>query len=997
MNLLRGDPDVESSIKKATSLEEVAPKRKHVRACVVYTWDHKSAREFWNAVRLLPLTEEIQIFKMLITIHKVIQEGHGSVLRDAQHQVNWLQSIQANHSHRSNYGRLIDEYVRLLLHKLEFHRLHNGFNGTFEYEEYISLRTTDDPNEGYEAIIDLMNLQDAIEDFQRLVFASLRGRHGNECRISSLTAMVTESYGIYRFIISMMRAMHQIAGDLEAMEPLRQRFVSQHKRLRNFYFDCETLKYLTSLITIPQLSEESPNLDDENKGPSLPPRPREKMSAQMTGATTATSDTTPLPMNPEPTGGWWAQNNALEQEQQHFADQQRQLEAQAAQQEMLRQQAQADFEAEQQRLAAEQQAAQQLYAQQLAQQQYQGHATELEHDLFQARQQQQEAQNMLQQYDNRMQSLENDLAQAQNLSQQQIDAQSAQIASLQEQVDSWRAKYESLAKLYSQLRQEHLDLIAKTRKLQAKAASAQESVDKRERLERDLKSKNLELADLIRERDRARYELDRARGSHAAELEKVERELNLARDKDRTRNDAIAELSASHSRQLENLRIQADPGALQEKDDEIDVLKETVREMENALKDLSLSSKASKSSNVLDAILLSAADRIQQALTSFDSPLDGGNTHATAHALLGLTEKSTSNTSDFADTFTDFIAAGDEGDPVPIINAVTTLSNSFADMLTESKGLALLQADSNVTESLLGPTRDAAVSLCAFYSSLHSDLLADLTTDDVIELIVTSHLDIQQRLHELSEAAEAVLPKGVLASGSYDSQVSDAMSNLASTVADANSRLTALLADPRIARYDKAVNEAIVEATVVLTTAIAELIRASAACQREIVSKGRGGQSAEMYYKKNHRWTQGLVSAVRMVAGATNFLIETADSTLSGTSTPEELIVSAREVAASTTQLTMASRVKVDYLSKNQDDMDAASKHVLAAVRDLSHRVETILAKASKPSEPEVDVSSLSPMEFKKASMEQQVEVLKLENDLQHARVRLAEMRQYEI
>lgn len=997
MNLLRGDPDVETSIRKATSLEEVAPKRKHVRACVVYTWDHKSAREFWNAVRLLPLSDEIQTFKMLITIHKVIQEGHASVLRDAQHQVNWLQSIQRNQSHRSNYGRLIDEYVRLLLHKLEFHRLHHGFNGTFEYEEYISLRTIDDPNEGYESIIDLMNLQDAIEDFQRLVFASLRGRHGNECRISSLTAMVTESYGIYRFMTSMLRAMHQTAGDTEAMEPLRQRYASQHKRLRNFYFDCTTLKYLTSLITIPELSEEPPNLFDETKGPSLPPRPRERLSSQVTGATTATSDTAPMPINPEPTGGWWAQNNALEQQQQQFAEQQRQLEAQAAQQEMLRQQAQAEFEAEQQRLAAEQQAAAQMQAQQFAQQQYQGHASALESELFNARQQQQEAQNMLQQYDLRMQSLENEFAQAQSLSQQQIDAQASQIASLQEQVDSWKAKYEALAKLYSQLRQEHLDLIAKTRKLQAKVASAQESVDKREKLERDLKSKNLELADLIRERDRARYELDRARGAHASELEKVERELNLVKDKGRTRDDAIAELSASHARQLENLRSQVDPRALQEKDDEIEVLKETAKEMENALKELSLSSKSSKSSNVLDAILLSAADRIQQALTSFDSPLDGGNTHATAQAVLGMTEKSGSNTSDFSDTFTDYIAAGEDGEPVPIINAVTTLSNSFADLLTESKGLALLQADSNVTEKILSPTRDAAVSLCAFYSSLHSDLLSDLTTDDIIELIITSHLDIQQKLHELSTAAEAVMPKGVLSNGSYDAQVSDAMSNLASTVADANSRLTALLADPRIARYDKSVNEAIVGAAVVLTTAIAELIRASAACQREIVSKGRGGQSAETYYKKNHRWTQGLVSAVRMVAGATNFLIETADSTLSGSSTPEELIVSAREVAASTTQLTMASRVKVDYLSKNQDDMDTASKHVLSAVRDLTHRVETILAKAHKPAEPVIDVSSLSPMEFKKASMEQQVEVLKLENDLQQARVRLAEMRQYEI
>ena len=76
----------------------------------------------------------------------------------------------------------------------------------------------------------------------------------------------------------------------------------------------------------------------------------------------------------------------------------------------------------------------------------------------------------------------------------------------------WKNKYEQLAKLYSQLRQEHLDLLSKFKSMQLKANSAQEAIDKKERIEREMKSKNLELADMIRERDRARYELDRLKG-----------------------------------------------------------------------------------------------------------------------------------------------------------------------------------------------------------------------------------------------------------------------------------------------------------------------------------------------------------------------------------------------------------------------------------------------------------------------------------------------------
>jgi len=48
--------------------------------------------------------------------------------------------------------------------------------------------------------------------------------------------------------------------------------------------------------------------------------------------------------------------------------------------------------------------------------------------------------------------------------------------------------------------------------MQLKANSAQEAIDRKERIEREMKSKNLELADMIRERDRARYELDRLKG-----------------------------------------------------------------------------------------------------------------------------------------------------------------------------------------------------------------------------------------------------------------------------------------------------------------------------------------------------------------------------------------------------------------------------------------------------------------------------------------------------
>jgi hypothetical protein len=76
----------------------------------------------------------------------------------------------------------------------------------------------------YETITDLMTLQDQIDSFQKLTFAHFRGSANNECRISSLVPLVKESYGIYRFITSMLRAMHRSEShDLETFLKGRER------------------------------------------------------------------------------------------------------------------------------------------------------------------------------------------------------------------------------------------------------------------------------------------------------------------------------------------------------------------------------------------------------------------------------------------------------------------------------------------------------------------------------------------------------------------------------------------------------------------------------------------------------------------------------------------------------------------------------------------------------------------------------------------------------
>src|SRR6266542_2186708 len=48
--------------------------------CIVYTWDYHTSESIWNGLKVAPiLADEIQTFKALITVHKVIRGGHPTV------------------------------------------------------------------------------------------------------------------------------------------------------------------------------------------------------------------------------------------------------------------------------------------------------------------------------------------------------------------------------------------------------------------------------------------------------------------------------------------------------------------------------------------------------------------------------------------------------------------------------------------------------------------------------------------------------------------------------------------------------------------------------------------------------------------------------------------------------------------------------------------------------------------------------------------------------
>lgn len=191
------------------------------------------------------------------------------------------------------------------------------------------------------------------------------------------------------------------------------------------------------------------------------------------------------------------------------------------------------------------------------------------------------------------------------------------------------------------------------------------------------------------------------------------------------------------------------------------------------------------------------------------------------------------------------------------------------------------------------------------------------------------------------------------------------------------------------------VNGKVLDSCDVLMKAIIELIRKAKILQEEIVARGKGSASSKEFYKRNHRWSEGVLSAAKAVGFGAKLLTDAADKVVQGQGKFEQLQVASQEIAASTAQLVFASRVKAELQSKNLQALAEASKvvssatgAVVATAKHCAELVEdsTVLDFANQ-------ISTLSLHQAKRFEMESQVKVLELESSLEKERLKLAKLR----
>lgn len=372
-----------------------------------------------------------------------------------------------------------------------------------------------------------------------------------------------------------------------------------------------------------------------------------------------------------------------------------------------------------------------------------------------------------------------------------------------------------------------------------------------------------------------------------------------------------------------------------------------------------------KFNEIIDSILQAGSQKVDDALYELESPLHDGNQNSTPEYTLSMIEKATTSATEFATVFSLFLSRDRGGEHVEVIKTANNFAQAISEVLSNTKGLSRIADDDATVDRLTRSGKLPGDAALRFFTSLQSYRLQGISPTQRKEVVIRCNMETKSALSKLSATVEALVPKQkntlAKADGDIGDLVESEMQAAARAIEAATAKLQALMSRPKDSRFnavDLQVHEAILAASLAITNAIGRLIRAATASQQEIVGQGRGSSTSQAFYKRNNRWTEGLISAAKAVAMTTTFLIETADGVISGVKSLEQLIVASNNVASATAQLVQASRVKAELMSKTQENLELAARAVTEACRALVRQVKAITAKQLEQSD-DVDYTKM--------------------------------------
>ncbi|XP_014214234.1 huntingtin-interacting protein 1 [Copidosoma floridanum] len=930
-----------TSIAKAINPAETRVKEKHVRIAIIGTYQEKGGNIFWTYVLRQQLQENrIVAWKFCHVLHKILREGHPRVIADSQRYRGKLEDIGKLWQHlREEYGRLIHLYIRLLITKLDFHKRNPRMPGNLQVTpEELEAIGENDINVYFQMTVEMFDYMDDILNLQQAVFGSLDLSKSNsmtpcgQCRLAPLIPCVQDASQLYDYCVKMLFKLHS-ALPADTLSGHRDRFLKQFRELKSFYNTVMHMHYFKHLITIPSLPENPPNflIQAELRSYVTPVvvLPPEE-PIDTEGALIDTSDTSSLPGdNAESSLNGTISPDALV-ERDSLID-------------------------------------------------------HLHHENARQRQELQrllnEHQNIVGDLRNRVLELESILSAKGNeilqekQSAQEITKQREEIllqcTAAEEKSKNLEEKFQKLKDVYTKLREEHINLIRKKAEVDKQLGSMKLTLDQSER--RTLEAEQ-RLDEQIQGQATVEQEAQRVVQARA-DLEEVRKEFDASKTENLSllaRIDFITSEKAAVEGELHDLSSQKD---------ELEMKMTNLQaEAERSLAQV----KADFDATLYDLLLtcLSEAEAmLQNAMHVVDNPAVSAVT-CTPDYLASLLRPTDEALNNLSTVYTNYTADSSLRGQL-MRNAIHT-AFTLATYIMQAKFTSNTSKDITFGDRLTDECKQLGSQGLIMMSYMKEK---SASTTNQIQVV-------RKQLEKISGLADS-LSKALGNPEVIGDLVETELMSMDKAIEEAAARIQEMLDKSRAADsgVKLEVNGKILDSCTDLMKGIRNLVKKSRFLQMEIVAQGKGSASAHEFYKRNHQWSEGLISAAKAIGTGANFLLEAADEVVLGNGKFEKLVVASQGIAASTAQLVVASRVKADRNSSNLSALSEASRLVMQATGGVVATAKSC-SQLVEDNE-DMDISGLSLHQAKRLEMEAQVRVLELEQALETERLKLAALRRY--
>ncbi|XP_043910045.1 huntingtin-interacting protein 1 [Protopterus annectens] len=985
------------SINKAINTQEVAVKEKHARTCILGTHHEKGAQTFWLVVNRLPLSSNaVLCWKFCHVYHKLLRDGHPSVLRDSVRFKNELSDMSRMWGHLSEgYGRLCSIYLKLLITKMEFHAKNPRFPANLQMtDRQLDEAGENDVNNFFQLTVEMFDYLECELNLFQAVFNSLDMSRSvsvtatGQCRLAPLIQVILDSSHLYDYTVKLLFKLHSCLP-ADTLQGHRDRFLEQFKKLKDLFYRSSNLQYFKRLIQIPQLPEGPPNflrasalsehispvvvIPVESSSPDSEPIVETDDLVDTESGTQQTmfdSKFDDIFGNSASTDqfSFNAQNGM------HRDDRDRQIE------QLYREIATLKEELESLRTESER-----------TKRQLKDRISELEAELA-------EQTHLKQQAQDEKEFLRVELDE---LRKQWEDTEKAQrtLTEIERKAQANEQRYTKLKEKYTELVQSHADLLRKNAEVTKQVTIARQAQGDAEQLKKENEDRLLRVQTQMQEAIQSKNDtvetLQKQLASSKQELETLKNVMHTTEETSKEVESRMVSIEQEKSslseivahREAEAVTLQTELEKLQtalasEKENGakmIETLQNKLNEKESHEQNLQ-KQLLDREFLLLRSTIEEAELIIQDALNHLDDPTHISCT-SSADYLVSRSQSTLECLNRLEEGRSKYLS--DRSDVSYLLRSVTHFAHLAGDTIVQGSATSHM-APMEQADCLSEACRLCGGNALTYFTSLKEE-------NSMREVDSTA---LRESISQITTFAEELRPKGLdLKQEELGDLVEQEMTATSAAVEAAASRIEDMLNKSRAGDtgVKLEVNERILASCTDLMQAIKVLILTSKDLQQEIVESGRGAASHKEFYAKNSRWTEGLISASKAVGWGATVMVDAADSVVQGTGKFEELMVCSHEIAASTAQLVAASKVKAVKNSTNLAKLQQASRNVNQATASVV--ASTKSGKSQIEEKDTMDFSSMTLTQIKRQEMDSQVRVLELENDLQKERQKLGDLR----